>query len=70
MAEFLSAVSSFFSTVLNGLKQILMAPVYIVEMVASASNVISQILAYIPTELYVFAVAVVAVSVIYLILNR
>lgn len=70
MAAFFNAVSGFFSTALNGIKQIFMAPIYIVEMVGSASNLISQILAYIPTELYVFAVAVLAVSVIYLILNR
>lgn len=70
MSDFLSAISSFLSTGLHAIKQMIMAPIYLIEMVVSASNTINIALAYVPTELYIFFTAVVAVSIIYIILNR
>lgn len=70
MAAFFGSVSSFFSSILGAIKNILLAPLYIIEMVVSGSAVIQQVLSYIPAELFAFAAAGVAICILYLILGR
>lgn len=70
MAAFFSSVSGFFSSILGAIKNILLAPLMIIEMVVSGSSVIQQAISYIPAELFTFAAAGVAICILYLILNR
>lgn len=70
MANFLNAVSGFFSTALSAIKHLVMAPLYIVQMVTESMGTLTLAMSYLPTEVYIFATAVIAVSIMYLILGR
>ena len=70
MAAFFGSVSSFFSSILGAIKNILLTPLYIIEMVVSGSAVIQEAISYIPVELFTFAAAGVAICILYLIFGR
>lgn len=70
MAAWFGSISAFFTSLLGALKNLLLAPVYVIEMVASASGVVSEVLSYMPTELFAFAAAAVGICILYLILDR
>lgn len=70
MAAFFGSVSSFFSSILNAISNLLLAPIYIIDMVVTGSAVIQQAISYIPGELFAFAASGVAICILYLILGR